>query len=437
MKSNDLDLKKLKVLVADRGLMLHWAFKLSEFFGEVFYWTDWHASFPVSNNLLIGDGFDEITRVRDFWDIVPEIDLFVFPFVYDGDLQLHLEHDLGKRVWGSRKAEEVELYREKTKELLKQLGLPVQPYQVVRGIPALREALKKESDRYVKISALRGEMESWHHINYKLSEPVISEIEFNLGAKKYIQPFLIEDPIDSVVELGYDGFTVDGRYPEMGSFGYEIKDCGFIGTVMSYDKLPKAVRTVNDKLAPIFKGYGYRGWFSSEIRVTEDGTPYFIDPTCRSPSPPGESQAELFENWGEIIWRGAGGEIVNPVAQARYGVQAVIRSNFAAGQWQPIYFPEKIARWVKLQNACRIKDTIYIVPQETEQIELGYVVGTGNTLLDAIKQVKKHAEQIEGFKVEVNLGSISEAVDVIAEGEEHGIKFSDEKLPTKAEIDAA
>jgi hypothetical protein len=40
---------------------------------------------------VVGEGFEGIERIHDFFDYVDEADIFIFPDVYDGDLQRYLE----------------------------------------------------------------------------------------------------------------------------------------------------------------------------------------------------------------------------------------------------------------------------------------------------------------------------------------------------------
>src|SRR5206468_673120 len=151
-----------------------------------------------------------------------------------------------------------------------------------------------------KISRMRGDMETFHAKTYRLIEPRLAELEHALGATKDITEFVVESPIKAKSEVGYDGFTIDGRYPQMALMGVEVKDQGYIGEVIPYASLPRPVSFVNRVLAPLFRDLTYRGFFSSEIRIANDGTPYLIDPCCRMASPPGELYQYLIENLAEV-----------------------------------------------------------------------------------------------------------------------------------------
>ena len=219
------------VLLYDYGLFSSWALKLKEFFGRVLIYVPFKSGFPKSQQYAIGTGLEGVERIIDFWDYVPETDLFVFPDIYDGDLQEHLR-SMGYPVWGAGKGEELEIYRWQTKMLLKKdIGLPVQPVERIIGVEELREFLQEHEDKYVKISMLRGDFETFHHISYNLSEPLLDEIENKLGPYKLFKEFIVEDSINDAVEIGYDGWTIDGRFPRTAMQGYEIKDVSYVGVV--------------------------------------------------------------------------------------------------------------------------------------------------------------------------------------------------------------
>lgn len=429
-----MDLSNKTIFVRDYGLFASWAAKLTEYFGRVLYYCPFKSAFPRSQQYVIGTGLEGVERVTNFWDHVHQADIFFFPDVYDGDLQVHLRQ-MGKPVWGAAKGEELELMRWQTKMFLKKdLHLPVQPVERIIGVQALRDHLMDSENKYVKISLLRGDFETFHHNNYELSEPILDDIEQKLGPYKDSKEFIVEDAIDDAVEVGYDGFTIDGEFPDPAFFGYEIKDVAFIGAVRPYAKLPKPVRQVNEALAPVFEAYSYRGFWSSELRVPKDGKPYLTDPCCRAGSPPSELYQELFRNWGEIIWAGAHGELVAPEPVARYGVEVLIHSQWADQHWQALYVEPEVRKWVKLRNLCQVEDTLYVAPQVVGLPEIGAVVAVDDSLLGAIKKVKDYCNMVTGYTIELNLERVAEAVQVIQQAKDQGIPFSDDPLPTQAAI---
>ena len=439
MTSNtSVDTHDKTVCIYDYGLFVSWAEKLTESFGRVLYFCPWQDGFPTSRKFKIGQGLPGVERVEDFWGVVQrdEADLYVFPDVFCGDIQEYLR-SIGKYVWGCGLGEELELYRWETKQLLKQIGLPVQHVERVIGIENLKDYLRGHEDKYVKVSLVRGDMETWHHINYELSEPRLDEIETRIGANKFEKEFVVEDAIHSEVEVGYDGFTIDGKFPQTAIQGYEIKDVAYAGCVRPYSQLPWHVQEVNARLSPIFQDYGYKGFWSSEIRVPKDNKPYLIDLCCRAGSPPSEVYQELVDNWAEVMWWGARGELVDMHPTAKYGVEVLIHSSWADAHWAALYAPPEIHRWIKLRNMCRIDDTFYVAPQTVGLPEIGAVVGVDVTILGAIKKVALYCREITGYDIDLNMDKIPKAMEAIEAGNKMGIKFCDDVLPTKGQVASA
>lgn len=409
------------VTVIDNGLFVDIALRIAPAFKKVYYWSPWQSAFPSSSKMLPGDGFDEIERVRWKWDAIKKSDLVIYPDVYYGDEQIAVA-EMGKRVWGARKGEMLELDRLKTKKILKAIGEPVGPYATVTGLANLRSYLKEHPNTWVKISSNRGDAETFHCETYELIEPRLDEMEHRLGAKKTVIEFIVEDSIDDAKEFGYDGFCIDGQWPVRSFFGIERKDELFIGRVVEWDEFPQVLKQSNEALSPYFKEKNYRGFYSSELRITEDEKAYLIDPCARAASPPHEIYMEIFDNWAEIFWKGANGELAVPNPVKKYGSCAMIHSSWASKNWLPLRFPEEVRPWVKLRNHCRIDGVDYFVPQpDSELPEIGAVVGLGDSREEAEEALRHNAEMIKAYDVDVKLGSWDEVNDEIEEARKFGI----------------
>lgn len=401
-----ISLRSKTVLIYDYGLFVELAVTLSKSFGRTIYCTNWHSGFPTSRARMVGSGLPGVECVDEIWPVLDEVDLFVFPDVYECGLQEHLVK-MGKRVWGPRQGSELELDRVKSKDILRKAGADVGSYEVIVGLEALRDFLRKNDDQFVKVSTTRGDFETFHSKNYKESEPHLDELEHSLGAVKKTLEFVVESGISSAIESGYDGYTIDGKFPKSAMVGIEVKDKGYVGRVMKYSQIPYGVKRVNDALAPALKRYGFRGFLSTEVRCTPDGGAYLIDPTCRAPSPPSELYQVMIGNLAEIIWYGAEGILIEPEFLAKWGAQIVLNSSWVGENWQQVSFPPAIRKNVKLHNFCVIDGEYYVIPQPSKMPELGSVVAMGDTAQEAIDEVKRVAELVEGYSIE----NAAEAVD--------------------------
>lgn len=401
------DYKSRCVAVIDNGLFVEIAVLLSKYFGKVYYYSPWEGSLPKSNQRLPGYGIPGVTRINEYWSIKNEVDLWVFPDLYFGQLQLELQSQ-GKRVWGSRLGEELELYRKDSKEYLKKLGIPIGKYEVVKGLDNLRTFLKTRKDQWVKVSTTRGDFETFHSIDYKNIEPRLDELEHTLGAKKSIMEFIVEEGIPDAVEIGFDGFTIDGNFPKKCLAGIEVKDCSYVGVFKDYKDMPKQILNVNNKLSSTLKKYGYKNWFCTEMRITKDGTGWVIDPLSRFGSPPGELVLMMYSNLPDIFWFGAEGKIIEPIPAGKYGAEILIQSSWVERNWQSVDFPKEIRDNVKLRNLCVIDGQHYVIPSNGVS-GIGAVVCVGNSMEQVIKDVKEYAKQVQGYGIEIDESSLDEA----------------------------
>lgn len=395
------------LLCCDGGLFSSWAERLSREYERVLWFKPWSKSFAHPNDFFIGTGYPHFERVEHFWKHVDEADTIAFFDIHFPDWATHLR-DMGKPVWGPFYGEDLELDRVMAKEIMEQVGLPVNDYAVVHGMDELREFLEEHEDQFVKIPKLRGLTETFHSENYDLVKVKLDDLEHKLGGAAKVQQFVCESKIEAITESGYDGWCINGQFPKTSVFGCEIKDAGSASMVKPYNLLPREVREVNNKLAPVLEKYGYQGFWSTEIRVTRKSF-FATDFTCRAASPCGENLQELFSNMGEIIEAGANGEIVEPKPVARYAVQAVIESTFAEEHWLPIEIAAEIRPYVKLYNSCVIEGQEYIVPTAVDMPQCGSVVGIGNTIDEAIRKVEGYAEQIKAYQLEVNTKALQQA----------------------------
>lgn len=417
-------------LVVDNGNYIHVATKLGETFGRVLYFCPWVTSaYPSSTLRNIACGLPNVERVYSWLSVLKESDLVVCPDVYSWDIVAHCR-EMGKPTWGACYAEMLELERWKTKKLMQANGMPIVPGVLIEGVDALRDYLQdpENTDRYVKTSVTRGDFETFHHVNWHLTEDWLKDLAHRLGPRDQHIEFVVEEPLEGV-EVGYDGFCVRGDFPFTASYGYEIKDAGYIGKVATRNEMPESVLYTNDAIGPDMDRMECRGFYSSEIRIGEDRQPYLIDPTMRCGSPPSESYLELFSNWDDVIWHGAHGEVVDLMPTAQFSAQIVLKSDWLArDKFLPVSFPDSVAPWIKLHNSCVIDGNWYIVPVPaflpgTIYPEFGAVVGLGDTVEEAINAAKEHAEQIDGLEIRWSEDVFDQAQRQIEKGREVGIDF--------------
>lgn len=429
------DLSGKTVCVIDDGQFVSVAERLAREFGRVYFHNpSLVEGFPTVPRNAIGRGFDEFKWVRELWSVKDEVDLFVFLDCQQSALQAELEGQ-GKRVIGSRTAENLEQDRIGFKAVQERLGLHVPVHEVVHGLKALHEHLLKVVDKWVKFNRYRGSFETQHHINYELSLPWLNALAVELGPFADKIPFLVEDPIRGAVEIGYDGFCFNGQFPSKTLFGPEIKSKCYIGAVVNYEDLDERIRAVNEALAPELAKAGYRNFFSTEIRIAqddenfEDGEPVLIEPTCRIPSPPFEAELEIYGNLGAMLWHGSVGEVIEPEMTAKFAVAARVSHDDDSKVWRAIQLKDEVRQWVKLYDACKVDETYWIAPKPPHAQRIGCIVGTGPSIEDAVEHCREVREEIKDQPVSSEFDALVDALREIHEAEKQGIEFGKQPVP--------
>ena len=416
----DIDLSDKVAMIYDRGLYLYLAERLAQDFKKVYYYLPQSQPYPTSELYSIATGIKGVERCFDFWGTLDECDIIIFPDTYDGALQAFLRNK-GYRVFGSGHGEKVETDKVFFMETLENVGLPCPRTYLAEGLDDLLQYLEKEGGPKWLKGMTRGDFETKKFVDMEHIRPFIDDLKRKLGKRVEKLEVLVQDPIDSEVEAGYDGFNVNGEFSDNCLCGYEVKDKAFVASVV--EKPAPLVKLVNDAFAPVFEELGYRGAYSTEIRITKDGTPYYIDPTTRFGSPPGELMSLLYENYSEVIWQCAEGILPLPIPKKKYGAQMVLTSNwYREGHEMYIEFPKKFKENLKLSNYYEEDGKTFIVPNDTEEF-FGSVVAIGDTIDEAIAKVNEVLKSIVCEKFKWDENAFEEAKEVIENGKKFGLDF--------------
>lgn len=424
--------EEVTACVVDYGTFTALAEKLAETMKLVYYHSPVEKEYKNISDAMTGEGLSKVQKLEDFFDpdVFKKIDLFIFPDIGYGGLQRYLR-SVGKLVWGSNGADELELYRDMFIEILKDVGLPVIKSETIIGLTALGKHLKNVKDKWIKINCYRENMETWYHINYDHSIRKLESLAVIFGGAKEQVTFVVQDKIESDMECGYDGWCVDGQFPTKSFQGYEKKNELYLGSLLDAKDIPEEITFVNKKMAKILKEYEYRNWWATEIRVA-DGVPYFIDPTARHPGQTGEHQWETCSNLAEVVWQGAQGKLIVPefewnfAAEATLHYEAGVDNAAIAQEWKVLRIPKEVKRWFKPYHYCIIDGDYHFTPNKKD--EVGVVLGVGNSIKESIEHLKKNLEILKELPVFANLSGFKDLLECIIEAKKHGIKFAD-KIP--------
>ena len=394
--------------------------RLAREFSKVGYFSPWTSSFPNSNDSIVGEGFDGVTRLMDFWQEVDKYDCVYIPDTHCGDIVSYLRSK-GYKVFGAdSKSTILELDRWKGRKIQKAVGLPVQRTEHIVGLARLRKHLEMVKEKYVKLSLFRGAIETFKHDSFESSKPYLDKLAVALGPKQDDAEFIVEELIEGT-EAGSDSLVVDGNFSDYSMFGWEVKDKYYIGKCLKTDELPKPLKEVNDKLKVFFKKCQTRSMFSTEVKITKDGKGYLIDPTVRMPLPPSYVELELYSNFGEFIFNAAQGKLIPLKPTATYGVEVILGSDFNADNILEVTIPKKCERWVKLANGCKINGKFYILPGSPKSHYLS-VVGLGKTVKEAVDNAQSYIDEIDAFQLQKSFDKQA-IFDKVAEGKKNNINF--------------
>ena len=438
--------EEVTAVCVDYGTFSDVASMLAKTCAKVYYHTPFETEYQTIRECIKGTGLDGVERLDDILDpeILDTIDLFVFPDIGFGPLQRHLR-SLGKAVFGHMGADELELYRDYFLKVLKKVGLPVIHTERIVGLTALADYLKEHDNQWVKLERFRGNMETWKHDTYRQSIRTLDSLAVIFGGAKEHVTFLVQDHIETLMELGYDGWCVDGEYPDRSFQGYEKKNELYLGSALAREDLPEEIQVVNAAMAPVLKNYGYRCWWATEIRVGEDDKPYFIDPTPRMPGQTGEHQLETCTNLADVIWQGANGNLISPDFMWSHAAEATVhfdsntKDSAINDEWKTLNFPPDVLRWLKLYHYCRLPnpddpeagDDYNFVAEDTN--EIGVVIGVGDDTEEAIDHLKENLDKLKDLPVHANISGFADLLEAIKEAEEQGIAFGG-RIPKPAQI---
>ncbi|HTB31414.1 MAG TPA: hypothetical protein VK808_05265 [Bacteroidia bacterium] len=412
--------KKLNILIYDFGLFFEHARRLAQDGHSVRYFTPFFGAYPKFEQYAPGLGFEDegVEKVMTFFDNVAWADLICFFDVGTGDIADYLRvKNPDKAIFGSSlKGDRLENNREFTRKIQEKIGLPVQESEVVKGISALREYLKKHPDKYVKLDIFRGDMDSFEAKSYPMVEGYLDQLEVSLGPFNEIYNFLVEDKIEGE-EPGFDLYYYGKGWVKPMLWGIEQSKESYVGIYTN--KLPKPLALVADKIGGVLQKLDYRGAMSIEARVTKEGKPYLIDICSRYPAPLSALYTLSIENYSEVIYKIAKGEEVTIKPLGKYVAAMPMYSNQAETNYIPLEFPQKYAKYVKFKTPAKVKGQVYGVKGS----KVVYVlVACGDDWKKLIYFLEKLSGKVDAFKLsDESLASLKKIEEKIAGLPEYGL----------------
>lgn len=426
-----MNISEVVCCVVDAGCFPSLAQMMGKVCKETHYYSPHEGEYLNIQDTCIGEGMN-FERVDDYMEpeFYDRVNLWLFPDIGYGGFQRFLRRE-GKAVWGSMGSSDLELYRTQFLNLMEELGLPTVPSTICRGLDSLDEHLRGVKDKWVKINRYRGNMETWRHQDYEHSQRELERLAMEFGGRKNTVTFVVQDTIKNeddspVIEVGYDGWAVDGEFPTKSYAGVECKNESYLGSLLEYDDLPDEVKSVNEAMSPVLKEYGYRNFFATEIRI-KDGVPYFIDPTMRMAGQTMEHLLLTCTNLPEVIWHGSQGELIVPEFSHDFAAESTLHYKSNGEGWKVLRVPDEIMDKVMIYRGC-FEDGAYHFPPGCND-EVGVVIGQGDSIEESIDDLKENFSALENEPVSINEHAFVKLLEEIEEGEREGVEFSDQTVP--------
>lgn len=418
--------------VVDSGLFMNMADIMGRDCKKVYLWSPDCRAFPSVNQACIGEGFYTFERIRDFWPLIDEIDLFCFPDIGQAELQYVLANDFRKAVWGSRIGDDLELKREFFLEKLGEWGLEVPEHTVVEGLDELESFLGNKEDYYVKVSRFRGDFETHHWRDYEMDIDWIHQLRVSLGPIGDHIRFLCFPAIETDIEIGADAIYILGRWPKLMLNGFEGKDKTYFSKVTPKDEMPSQVQEVMLACEDWLEVAGYRNQISFEIRVQGDKF-YWIDATQRGGLPSTGTQHLIWKNFPEVVWHGANGELLEPEPAATYSIETKITTEREPGTWERVILPEELEGLARFNGCCKVDGVYCFPPSEFASNELGWLVAIGDTPSEVVERQKALADLLpDGLNADIE--SLASVIKEIDTAKKEGVPFTQQAMPEPASV---
>lgn len=414
-----MNLKDKSILIVDRGLYSYMAEFMARYYDKVYYHNPTSSSYPEASTAMIGQGLPGIKWVEHIEDAIDITDIIWYPDNMDGKQQVFLR-EKGYLICGSGYGEKMELDKVFFLNKLNEVGLPIPKTYLAEGLDEVWEYVKDRGLCFMKCAdKYRSDWETTAHHNKHQTEIFLNSKRQIMGTKRSREiEILIQDPIESECEIGIDGFMLNGQIPDFTACGYEIKDKGIIERILP--KTPSVLKSISDKLLPVYKELGYQGPYSNEVRITARGKAYPIDETCRCGSPPSSVLIEMYgKSYAEAIWNLAHGKMPDlSNYENEYGAEIILSSKWHLENEIYVPIPDGMGQWVKLKNHYKTSDGYYCTPNDNDGI-FGSVVAVGESVAEVTEAAMERVKQLEVFQFEYDKSLFDRCGEVIANGQKY------------------
>lgn len=401
------------------GLYAEQANALWEKGDTVKYWTSWQADQKFDWH-SIGLGFGNLEKVKYAAEWYSWADSYFFPDVTGQDELSFLKTIYpNKSFFGCGLAHKLEQDRWGLKKVLKDINIKFSQSERIIGIDKLRHYLILNKNKFIKISTFRGDVESFYAKDDKSVDLKLDEIANSWGPYKNKIEFICEDTIDSDVEIGADLIFNGIDYLKPYIYGYEVHKGMYFGRVS--DTLPPLLKDGMDKLKPVLKKLDYRSCISTEIKCVSKTESFFLDITCRLPSPLCALYNEYILNWREVVYKTGLKQDVKLNIKHKYVGAMPLNSYNGINHFIKIDVDKKDREHIKFVVVGENDGSYYSI-KGTEKICV--IIAGGETVQEVIDIIKKYSGKVNADGLDKDaVNGIDKIKDIIKNGQSMGINF--------------
>ncbi len=408
-------------LCFDCGLYCNLASALSDNGkNRVLYYTPYGSKYPKYEEYAPGDNFEFLEKVKYPFDYIDKADAIVNFDCSNQDLinYLRLKYP-EKSIFGSGLGARLEDDRLSFKKWLGLLNLPVVQFKVVKGMTALREYLKTNPKKIIKVNIFRGDFETLRADSFDAVDQVLKDRQPSLGMIAESMEFIVEDMVESKAEIGFDGFFNGSEYIPF-AFGYECAKNLYIGKVG--EDIPDPLMETLEAFKPLYTKMNYRGAISTEELIISKDKHFFIDPCQRVALPLGVLYSRFIKNWSEVVHNIGLGESVDIQCDHKYVGAFALSTRNAKDHFTLINIDKNKRDNFRFMMACQDEKKNYYAVKGCEEVVV--VVAGGETVDEVIDQLKTNAQAVNAYGLEIDdIKGIDDVKEKIALGKTVGIDF--------------
>jgi hypothetical protein len=383
------------------------------------YWTSWEAD-QKFDYYATGIGFGNLEKVKYAAEWYEKSDLIFNPNVTGQDTISFLRKIYpNKSIFGCGMAFKLEQERWSLKKVLKSIDIKFAQSERIIGVDALRDYFINNKDKFVKISTFRGDTESFYAKDGKSIDLKLDEISAQRGPFKNNMEFIVEDTIDSDVEIGADLIFNGNDYLKPYLYGYEICKGFYLGRIS--EELPYLLKDVMDKLKPVLRKLDYRSCISTEIKCVDKKTSYFLDITCRLPNPLCALYNEYIKNWRDVVYATGLKKDIRLDIKHKYVGAFFLNSSHGHDHYIKIDVEEKDRDHIKFVSVAQNDGSYYSV-KGTEKICV--LIAGGQTVQEVIDTIKKYVSKVNADGLEKDaVYAMDKVIPIIDAGKRMGLEF--------------